>query len=118
MIEHGTIGAPARIAAETKPPRPKRATRQFPLLAPTSTAVVLLLLINAFQAFDEFYNTLATVTGYPNFGRPPLVYLYLISLGGGSQDLGLGSAGTLILTVVILAFGLVQNRLLSIGSDS
>ena len=39
-------------------------------------------------------------------------------LGGGSQDLGLGSAGTLILTVVILAFGLVQNRLLSIGSDS
>ncbi len=90
----------------------------LPLLRGTSVAVAMLLTINAFQAFDEFYNTLATVTGYPNFGRPPLVYLYLISLGGGSQDLGLGSAGTLILTVVILAFGLVQNRLLSIGSDS
>ena len=45
------------------------------------------------------------------------MYLYLISFGDGSQDLGIGSAGTLILTVVILAFSLAQNRLLSIGAD-
>jgi len=80
----------------------------WPQLTATSAAIVLLLVINAFQAFDEFYNTLATIGGYPPFARPPLVYLYLISLGGGSQNLGLGSAGTMILTLVIVAFGLVQ----------
>jgi len=80
----------------------------WPQLSATSAAIVLLLVISAFQAFDEFYNTLATIGGYPPFARPPLVYLYLISLGGGSQNLGLGSAGTIILTVVIAAFGVVQ----------
>ena len=40
------------------------------------------------QAFDEFYNALVSVGTYPPFARPPLVYLYLISLGQGSQDLG------------------------------
>ena len=89
----------------------------FPLLRGTSMAVAMLLLINAFQAFDEFYNVLNTFRGYPPYARPPLVYVYLISLGGGSQDLGIGSAGTMILTVVILAFGLLQNRLFSIGAD-
>ncbi len=80
----------------------------WPQLASTSAAVVLLLVIGAFQAFDEFYNTLATIGNYPPFARPPLVYLYLISLGGGTQNLGVGSAGTLILTLVIAAFGIVQ----------
>ena len=67
----------------------------FPLLRPTSVAVAMLLLFNAFQAFDEFYNTLNTVGGYPPYARPPLVYLYLISFGSGAQDLGIGSAGTM-----------------------
>ncbi len=89
----------------------------FPLLRPTSVAVSMLLLFNAFQAFDEFYNTLNTVGGYPPYARPPLVYLYLISFGGGAQDLGIGSAGTMILTLVILVFAFVQNRLLAIGAD-
>ena len=89
----------------------------FPLLRPTSVAVAMLLLFNAFQAFDEFYNTLNTVGGYPPYARPPLVYLYLISFGGGTQDLGIGSAGTMILTLVILVFSFLQNRLLSIGAD-
>jgi len=80
----------------------------WPQLASTTAAIVLLLVISAFQAFDEFYNTLATIGGYPPFARPPLVYLYLISLGGGSQNLGLGSAGTMILTLVIVVFGVVQ----------
>lgn len=87
----------------------------FPLLRPTSVAVSMLLLFNAFQAFDEFYNTLITAGGYPPFARPPLVYLYLISFGGGAQDLGIGSAGTMILTLVILVFSQLQNRLLAIG---
>lgn len=88
----------------------------FPQLRATSVAVLMLLLIGAFQAFDEFYNVLNTIGGYPPFGRPPLVYLYLISLGGGSQDLGIGSAGTMILTVVILIFGLAQSKLLALGN--
>ena len=88
----------------------------LPQLRATSLAVLLLLFIGAFQAFDEFYNTLISVGGYPPFARPPLVYLYLISLGGGTQDLGLGSAGTIILTLVIAVFGVAQLKLASIGS--
>jgi multiple sugar transport system permease protein len=88
----------------------------LPQLRSTSVAVLLLLFIGAFQAFDEFYNTLISVGGYPPFARPPLVYLYLISLGGGTQDLGLGSAGTIILTIVIAIFGIAQLKILSRGS--
>jgi multiple sugar transport system permease protein len=87
----------------------------FPLLRPTSVAVSMLLLFNAFQAFDEFYNTLNTAGGYPPYARPPLVYLYLITFGAAAQDLGIGSAGTMIVTLVILVFSFLQNRLLSIG---
>lgn len=81
----------------------------IPQLKATSAAVIMLLLINAFQAFDEFYNTLGSLGSYPPYARPPLVHLYLISLGGAQQDLGLGSAGTMILTAVIVLFGLLQN---------
>jgi multiple sugar transport system permease protein len=88
----------------------------LPQLRATSVAVLLLLFISAFQAFDEFYNTLISVGGYPPFARPPLVYLYLISLGGGTQDLGLGSAGTIILTIVIAIVGVAQLKILSFGS--
>lgn len=48
----------------------------LPQLRATSTAVLLLLLINAFQAFDEFYNLLSSAGGYPPYACPPLVYLY------------------------------------------
>jgi multiple sugar transport system permease protein len=87
----------------------------LPQLRSTSVAVLLLLFIGAFQAFDEFYNTLISVGGYPPFARPPLVYLYLIALGGGSQDLGLGSAGTIILTLVVVVIGVVQLKIFSVG---
>ncbi|WP_341853814.1 sugar ABC transporter permease [Brachybacterium sp. GPGPB12] len=49
----------------------------LPQLRTTSAAVLLLLLIAAFQAFDEFYN----LTGNNPETRPPLVYLYNIALG-------------------------------------
>ena len=88
----------------------------WPLLRPTSVAVSMLLAFNAFQAFDEFYNTLSTASGYPPYARPPLVYLYLVTFGSGSQDLGIGSAGTMIVTLVILVFSFLQNRLLGIGA--
>lgn len=81
----------------------------LPQLRATSVAVVMLLLINAFQAFDEFYNMLGSLGSYPPYGRPPLVHLYIVALGGGQQDFGVGGAGTVILTAIIVAFGLAQN---------
>ena len=85
----------------------------LPQLRATSVAVIMLLLINAFQAFDEFYNMLGTIGSYPPYGRPPLVHLYLISFGGGQQNLGLGGAGTMILAAIIVLFSLAQNWLMS-----
>ena len=43
------------------------------------------LLINAYQAFDEFFNLL----GNSSFARPPLVYLYYTAQG--NQDYGHGT---------------------------
>ena len=86
----------------------------WPQLLPASTAVLLLLLINAFQAFDEFYNILAGFGGYPPYARPPLVYLYYTALGSG-QNFGDGSAGAVILTVLIAVVAVAQTRLLRLG---
>ena len=76
----------------------------------------MLLLISAFQAFDEFYNLLVNAGGgsYPPYARPPLVYLYYVALGR-QQDFGHGSAGAVILTVIIAMFTLVQGRLFGFG---
>jgi multiple sugar transport system permease protein len=86
----------------------------LPQLRATSTAVLLLLLINAFQAFDEFYNLLSSSGQYPPYARPPLVYLYYAALGQG-QDFGHGSAGAVILTLLIALIALGQNRVLGLG---
>ncbi|GAA4998197.1 carbohydrate ABC transporter permease [Actinopolymorpha pittospori] len=82
----------------------------LPQLRATSIAVLLLNLIAAYQAFDEFYNLVGNV----NYARPPLVYLYGVSLGS-IQDLGLGSAGALILAMIIMLVTLVQSRLFGFG---
>ena len=88
----------------------------FPQLRATSAAVLVLLLISAFQAFDEFYNLLvsAGLSSYPPYARPPLVYLYFVALGR-QQDFGHGSAGAVILTAIIAIFTLAQGRLLGFG---
>ncbi|MET9022446.1 sugar ABC transporter permease [Actinopolymorpha sp. NPDC004070] len=82
----------------------------FPQLRATSIAVLLLNLIAAYQAFDEFYN----LVGQVNYARPPLVYLYSVSLGS-IQDLGRGSAGALILAAIIMILTLVQSRIFGFG---
>lgn len=82
----------------------------LPQLRTTSIAVLLLLLIGAYQAFDEFYNVLGTDRGYPPFARPPLIYLYYTALGSGGQDFGHGSAGAVILTLLIVGVTLLQGR--------
>lgn len=86
----------------------------IPQLKATSTAVLLLLLVNAFQAFDEFYNLMSTTGGYPPYARPPLVYLYYTALGD-VQDFGNGSAGAVILTLIIAIFALAQGKITGIG---
>ncbi|MFF6994437.1 carbohydrate ABC transporter permease [Streptomyces sp. NPDC008313] len=82
----------------------------LPQLRATSTAVILLLLVAAYQAFDEFYNLLQKTT----WGRPPLVELYYTALGQ-NQDYGAGSAGAVILTLLICLVTLLQGRFLGFG---
>jgi multiple sugar transport system permease protein len=86
----------------------------LPQLRTTSVAVLVLLLINAFQAFDEFYNTLSSFGTYPPYARPPLVYLYYIALSQ-QQDFGHGSAGAIILALLIAIVTVMQARFLGFG---
>ncbi len=88
----------------------------FPLLRNTSVAVTMLLLIAAFQAFDEFYNILSgAIAGSSNIAlaRPPLVYLYQVSIS--DQDFGRGSAGAFILAAIIIVITVIQGRVVGFG---
>lgn len=82
----------------------------LPQLRATSTAVILLLLVAAYQAFDEFFNLLAKTT----WGRPPLVELYYMALGQ-NQDYGAGSAGAVMLTMLIVIVTLFQGKIMGFG---
>lgn len=83
----------------------------LPLLRNASISVLLLNVIAAFQAFDEFFNIMSG--GNSILARPPLVYLYKIALS--NQNYGYGSAGAIILTVIIVIFTLIQGRFLGFG---
>jgi multiple sugar transport system permease protein len=88
----------------------------FPLLRNTTVAVVLLNLIAAFQAFDEFVNILSgTGSSNINLARPPLVYLYGVSIV--DQDFGRGSAGAFILAAIIVIITVIQGRIAGFGQD-
>ncbi|MEV0643758.1 sugar ABC transporter permease [Phytomonospora sp. NPDC050363] len=82
----------------------------LPALRATTVAVVLLNLIAAYQAFDEFYNLM----GNTAIVRPPLIYLYNTALGA-EQDFGRGSAGALILSGLIVIVTLLQGKFLRLG---
>jgi multiple sugar transport system permease protein len=82
-----------------------------PMLRNASIAVLLLNIIAAFQAFDEFYNIMAG--GNQILARTPLEYLYTVALT--NQDYGQGSAGAIILTIIIIIFTLIQGRFLGFG---
>ncbi len=89
----------------------------LPQLRAATVSVLLLNLIAAFQAFDEFYNILGgsgSSSGNIGLARPPLVYIYNVALS--SQDFGRGAAGGFIITFIIVAFTLVQGRLFGFGS--
>jgi multiple sugar transport system permease protein len=87
----------------------------LPLLRNTSVAILLLILIAAFQAFDEFFNLFNSgLSGNASAPvRPPLVYLYDSALG--DQNYGVGSAGAFILTLLIVTVTLLQGRLVGFG---
>ncbi|MER5548142.1 sugar ABC transporter permease [Streptomyces sp. NPDC002589] len=94
--------------------RPGRQTFRhitLPQLRATSAAVILLLLIAAYQAFDEFYNIVGTKA---TWAQTPLMVLYKTALGA-SQDYGSGSAGAVILTVLICVVTLFQGRFMGFG---
>jgi multiple sugar transport system permease protein len=81
----------------------------LPQLRATSVAVLLLLLIAAYQAFDEFFN----LVGNSSFARPPLVYLYYTAQG--NQDYGHGTAGAVILALLIMIVTLAQGKIFGFG---
>lgn len=87
----------------------------FPLLRNTSVSILLLLLIAAFQAFDEFYNILVNfgAVGNVELARTPLMYLYQVSFN--QFDFGRGDAGSFILTAIIVLFTLLQGRIFGFG---
>ncbi len=85
----------------------------LPQLRSTTISVLLLNLIAAFQAFDEFYNILGATGANASLARPPLVYLYSLALS--DQDFGRGTAGAFILTAVIFAVTLIQGRIIGFG---
>ncbi|WP_105968874.1 carbohydrate ABC transporter permease [Streptomyces geranii] len=82
----------------------------LPQLRATSTAVILLLLVAAYQAFDEFFNLLGKAT----WGQPPLVELYKMALGE-NQNYGAGSAGAVVLTMLICVVTLLQGKIMGFG---
>jgi len=83
----------------------------LPQLRATSVAVVMLILIAAYQAFDEF----VLLIGNQAYARPPLVYLYYNTLGM-VQDLGRGSAGSLILALIIAIVTVLQGKFFGFGN--
>ncbi len=84
----------------------------FPLLRNTSIFVGVLLILNAFQAFDEFFN----INNSDPSVRPPLLYLYNTAIG--AQNYGVGSAGAFIVAFLIIAFSVVQLRLFGLGRSA
>ncbi|MFJ7959974.1 carbohydrate ABC transporter permease [Streptomyces sp. NPDC096319] len=87
----------------------------LPMLRNTSVAVLMLLFIAAFQAFDEFYNLFNS--GLSGTGtapvQTPLVHLYNTAMG--SQNYGMGSAGAFVLTALIVGVTLLQGRFTGFG---
>lgn len=89
----------------------------LPQLRNTMAAVILLNLIAAFQAFDEFYNILGggagASLGNESLAVTPLVYLYNVALADGQY--GRGSAGAFILTTLLLFVTFLQWKFFGLG---
>ncbi len=94
-------------------------TITLPQLRNAIVAVVVLNLIGAFQAFDEFYNILSgglATSANLNLARTPLIYTYQIAIA--NQEYGRGAAAGFILTAIIIAVTVVQGRLFGFGRSN
>jgi multiple sugar transport system permease protein len=90
----------------------------LPLLRNTTIFVILVNIIAAFQAFDEFYNILGTSGGAASSGnatlaRPPLMYLYQVAFT--DQNFGYGTAGAFVLMAIIVVLTLLQGKIMGFG---
>jgi multiple sugar transport system permease protein len=89
----------------------------LPQLRNTTAAVLLLNLIAAFQAFDEFYNILSggggASLGNESLAVTPLMYLYNVALA--DSQYGRGSAGAFILTALLLFVTFLQWKFFGLG---
>lgn len=84
----------------------------FPLLRNTSVFVILMNIIHAFNAFDEFFNILGGTyasSGNITLARPPLIYLYQIAMS--DQIYGRAMAGSFILAILLILATVFGNRL-------
>ena len=94
----------------------------FPQLRTTTVAVLILLLINAFQSFDEFYNLLASTSrpaGADTRRTPGRRWCTCTtSRWATSRTSVTVSAGAVILALVIAIFTLLQGKLLGFTRKS
>jgi multiple sugar transport system permease protein len=80
----------------------------WPLLTPTTFLILIMAVINAFQAFTEFN---VMTQGGP-LGVTTTVVYYLYQQAFQQFNMGYGSALAIVLFVIILGLTLVQNKVL------
>ncbi|UJF33783.1 carbohydrate ABC transporter permease [Paenibacillus hexagrammi] len=85
----------------------------LPLLKPTTVLVVMLALIDAFKA----YPLLFALTGGGPGKETTFIVQYIYETGFAKQELGMASAMSVVLFVLICLFTALQNKLSKGGED-
>ncbi len=80
----------------------------WPLLTPTSFLILVMAVINSFQAFTEFH---VMTQGGP-LGSTTVIVYYLYQQAFQQFNMGYGSAVAIALFLIILGLTLIQNRVL------
>ncbi len=80
----------------------------WPLLTPTSFLILIMAVINSFQAFTEFH---VMTQGGP-LGSTTVIVYYLYQQAFQQFNMGYGSAVAIALFLIILGLTLIQNRVL------
>ncbi len=80
----------------------------WPLLTPTSFLILIMAVINSFQAFTEFH---VMTQGGP-IGSTTVIVYYLYQQAFQQFNMGYGSALAIVLFLIILGLTLIQNKVL------
>ena len=80
----------------------------WPLLTPTSFLILIMAVINSFQAFTEFH---VMTQGGP-LGSTTVIVYYLYVQAFQQFNMGYGSALAIVLFLIILGLTLIQNKML------